>query len=51
MPALGLVGGSLKDSTPGSRADIRMPGIGMSPSYPGMGEMKLSKSYIQEIGI
>jgi hypothetical protein len=44
--ALEPVGGSLKDSTPGSRAKIGMARIGTSPSNPGMGEMKLSKSCI-----
>jgi hypothetical protein len=36
---------------PGSQIDIGMAGIEMSPSNPGMGQMKLSKSCIQEIGI
>jgi hypothetical protein len=44
--ALDPVEGSSEDSTPGSQADI-----GMAPSNPGMGEMRLSKSCIQEIGI
>jgi hypothetical protein len=48
---LHLVEGSLVDSVPGSRAEIGMAEIGMSPSNPGMGEIKLSKSCIQEIKI
>jgi hypothetical protein len=43
--------GSLEDSALGSRADIGMAGIEMSPSNPGIGEVMLSKSCIQEIGI
>jgi hypothetical protein len=49
--ALDPVEGSSEDSVPGSWADIGMVGIGMSISNAGMGEMKLSKSYIQEIKI
>jgi hypothetical protein len=39
--ALGPAEGSSEDSASGSRVDIRMAGIGMSPSNPGMGEIKL----------
>jgi hypothetical protein len=49
--ALGTAEGSSEESTPRSWADIRMAGIGMSPSNPGMGKIKLSKSCIQEIKI
>jgi hypothetical protein len=38
-----------EDLIPGSRAETGMAGIGMSPSNPGMGEMKLSKSCIQKL--
>jgi hypothetical protein len=44
--ALALTDGSLVDSPPGHRAKIGIAGIGMSPSNPGMGEIKLSKAYI-----
>jgi hypothetical protein len=37
---------SLVDSSPGGWAKIGMAGFGMSPSKPGMGEMKLSKACI-----
>jgi hypothetical protein len=50
-PTLYLVEGSLEDSTARSRADIGMVGIDMSPSNLGIGDMKLSKSCIQEVGI
>jgi hypothetical protein len=46
-----LAEGSIEDSTPGLWSDIELAGIRMSPSNPGMGEMKLSKSCIQVIGI
>jgi hypothetical protein len=49
--ALGMAVGSSEDSAPGTWADIRMTGIGMSPSNPRMGKIKLSKSCIQEIKI
>jgi hypothetical protein len=49
--ALDPVGGSSEDSAPRSHAEIGMAGIGTSPSKPGMGEIKLSKSYIKEIKI
>jgi hypothetical protein len=45
-PTLDLVEGSSEDSTSGSWTEIRMAGIGMSPSNLEIGEMKLSKSYI-----
>jgi hypothetical protein len=44
-----LVERSWEDSALGSRADIGMAGIRMSPSNPGMDKIKLSMSYIQEI--
>jgi hypothetical protein len=40
---------SSEDSAPGSWAKTRMVGIRMSLSNPGIGDMKLSKSCIQEI--
>jgi hypothetical protein len=49
--ALDPVEGSSEDSAPGSQAEIEMAGIGMSPSNPKIGEMKLSYSCIQEIKI
>jgi hypothetical protein len=36
-------------SPPGQQAEMGIAGIGMSPSKPGMGEMKLSKSCIRTI--
>jgi hypothetical protein len=51
VPALDPVEGSSEDSVPGSWAEIGMAGIGMSPSNPGIGEMKISRSCIQEIMI
>jgi hypothetical protein len=39
--------GSLIGSSPGGRFKIGMAGIRISPSKPGMGEMKLSNAYIQ----
>jgi hypothetical protein len=42
-----LTEGSLIDSSSGGRAETGMVGIEMSPSKPGMGEMKLSKACIQ----
>jgi hypothetical protein len=47
--ALDPTEGSSEDSVPGSWADIGMAGIGMSPSNPGMGEIMMSRSCIQEI--
>jgi hypothetical protein len=44
--ALAPVEESLMDSPLGSRAEIGMAGIRMSPSKPGRGEMKLSKASI-----
>jgi hypothetical protein len=49
--ALDPTEGSLEDSALGSRAKIRVAGIWTSPTNPGMGEIKLSKSCIQEIKI
>jgi hypothetical protein len=49
--ALDPVEVSSEDSVSGSQADIGMVGIGMSSSNPGMGEIKLSMSCIQEIKI
>jgi hypothetical protein len=49
--ALDPVEGSSGDSLLGSQGEIGMAGIGTSPSNLGMGEIKLSKSYIQEIKI
>jgi hypothetical protein len=43
-PALDSTEESSENSTPRSRADNRMAGIGMSPSNPWMGEMKLYRS-------
>jgi hypothetical protein len=45
--ALALDYGSLLDSPLGDRAETRITGIGMSPSTPGMGEMKLSRACIR----
>jgi hypothetical protein len=45
--ALALDYGSLVDSPLGDRAETRITGIGMSPSNPGMGEMKLSRACIR----
>jgi hypothetical protein len=45
--ALGLMEGSLADSSLGGRAETRMAGIRTSPSKPGTGEVKLSKACIQ----
>jgi hypothetical protein len=36
---------------PGGLAETRIAGIRMSPSKPGMGEMKLSKACIQTIKV
>jgi hypothetical protein len=47
VPALASVEGSLSASPPGGRAETRIAGIRMSPSKLGMGEMKLSKAWIQ----
>jgi hypothetical protein len=49
--ALDPTQGFSEGSAAGSLADIGMAGIEMSPSNPGMGEIKLSKSCIQEIKI
>jgi hypothetical protein len=43
--------GSLEDSAFGSRVEIGMVEIRISPSNPRIGEMKLSKSCVQVIGI
>jgi hypothetical protein len=45
------VEGPSEDSVPGSQAEIGMAGIGMSSSNLGIGEIKLSKSCLQEIKI
>jgi hypothetical protein len=45
-PALASVVGLLADSPLGGRAETVIVGIGISPSNPGMGEMKLSKACI-----
>jgi hypothetical protein len=45
--ALDPAEGPWEDSIPGSRAETGMAGIGISPSNPRVGEIKLSKSYIQ----
>jgi hypothetical protein len=47
VPAPDPVEGPSEDSTPGSRAETGMAGIKISPLNLGMGEVKLSKSYIQ----
>jgi hypothetical protein len=47
VPAPDPVEGSWEDSTPGSHVEIGIVGIGVSPSNPRMGEIKLSKSCIQ----
>jgi hypothetical protein len=44
--SLDPVEGPWDDYTPGSRVETGMVGIRISPSNPGMGEEKLSKSYI-----
>jgi hypothetical protein len=49
--ALDLAEGSLEDSVLGSWAKIKTAGIEMSPSNPGIGEIKLSKSCIQKIKV
>jgi hypothetical protein len=49
--ALDPAEGSSKDSAPGSQAKFWMARIGMSPPNLGIGEIKLSKSCIQEIKI
>jgi hypothetical protein len=46
-PTLTSADGSLTDSQLGDRAETGTAGIRMSPSNPGMGEMKLSSAYIQ----
>jgi hypothetical protein len=51
VPSLVPGGGSLEDSVLGSWAEIGMARIGMSPSNLGTGEIKLSRSYIQEIRV
>jgi hypothetical protein len=45
--ALASVEGSLSASPPRGWAETGIAGIRMSPSKPGMGEMKLSKAWIQ----
>jgi hypothetical protein len=47
--ALDPAEGSSEDLAPGSRANIGMAGIGMSPSNLGIGEIMMSRSCIQEI--
>jgi hypothetical protein len=49
VPALALVEGLLLALPPIGWAETGMVGIGMSPSKPGMGEMKLSKDCILTI--
>jgi hypothetical protein len=49
VQALALVEGSLSASPLGGWAKTRMVGIEISPSMLGMGEMKLSRAYIQRI--
>jgi hypothetical protein len=48
-PALDSTEESSENSTPRSRADNRMAGIGMSPSNPWMGEMKLYRSEFKKL--
>jgi hypothetical protein len=45
--ALVLIEGSLMGSSLGDQAETRAAGVRMSLSKPGMGEIKLSKAYIQ----
>jgi hypothetical protein len=45
------VEGPWEDSTLGLQAEIGVAWIGISPSNPGMGEVKLSKSCIQIAGM
>jgi hypothetical protein len=45
------VEGSLEDSTFGSWVEIGMAEIRILPSNPRIGEMKMSKSFVQAIGI
>jgi hypothetical protein len=49
--ALDPARGSSKGSVPGSHAEIGMAEIRTSPSKPGMGKIKLSKSCIKQIKI
>jgi hypothetical protein len=51
MLALALVEGSLSASPPRGWAGTGTVGIGMSPSKPGMGQMKLSKARVQAIKV
>jgi hypothetical protein len=46
VPALAPVEGSLVGSSLGDHAETEIVRIGMSPSKPGMGEIKLSKACI-----
>jgi hypothetical protein len=48
-PTLDPVEGSSMASPPGEQVMTRIAVIGMSTSKPGMGEMKLSKSFIRTI--
>jgi hypothetical protein len=48
-PALDPAEESSIASLPGGWAEMGMARIGMSPSKPGMGEMKLSNSFIRTI--
>jgi hypothetical protein len=49
VPALPPAVGPLMTLPPGGQAETGITGIEMSPSKPGIGEMKLSKSCIQTI--
>jgi hypothetical protein len=49
VPALDLAEGPSMASPPREWAELGIAGIGMSPTKPEMGEMKLSKSYIRTI--
>jgi hypothetical protein len=48
-PTLASAEGSSMASPLGGRAETGIAGIGMSPSKPGIGEIKLSKSCIRTI--
>jgi hypothetical protein len=50
-PTLALVEGSLSASPPGGWVDIGTARIGISPSKPAMGAMKLSKACVQTIKV
>jgi hypothetical protein len=47
--ALDPTEGSSMASPPGGRAEMGIAGIGMSPSKSGMGEIKLSRSYVRTV--